>query len=508
MADAARGRAGAAPERRLPLAVLAGLVLTASMLLPMSHALVNDRHEEARAFFYWAILLGAGFGLLGLATARRAELEVRGQLVSLVVAFALLPLAAALPVMELRPEAGLGPLWVEMIAAATTTGGSLFADVEFTRTIHLWRALVAWQGGLLVWIAAAAILAPLSLGGFEVLAPGGARLRVGRDGSGEVDARARVGRAVRTLGPIYVGLTLSLWLLLSLIGTDPTVAAIHAMSTLSTSGITGGVAIASGGLLAEFAVAAFLIFAVTRRAFATDLHRRRIRGMAEDREARLAFVVVLATALILFARHWLGSYEVSGMGTLRAAAGALWGAAFTALSFLTTAGFVSAEWSLARGWSGLESPAVLLMGLALFGGGVATTAGGVKLLRIYALYAHGRREMDLLVHPSAAGGHGAGARRLSRAGIEAAWIFFMLFALSLAGAVMAFTATGVSFEAAAVLAVAALATCGPLVDAAGIAAARLGDLPAAAQGVFAVAMVLGRLEALALIALFNPAFWR
>jgi Trk-type K+ transport system membrane component len=42
---------------------------------------------------------------------------------------------------------------------------------------------------------------------------------------------------------------------------------------------------------------------------------------------------------------------------------------------------------------------LLLMGLALMGGGVATTAGGVKLLRVYALYKHGAREMERLVHP-------------------------------------------------------------------------------------------------------------
>ena len=33
------------------------------------------------------------------------------------------------------------------------------------------------------------------------------------------------------------------------------------------------------------------------------------------------------------------------------------------------------------------------------GGGIATTAGGVKLLRLYALYRHGLREMDKLDPP-------------------------------------------------------------------------------------------------------------
>ena len=67
---------------------------------------------------------------------------------------------------------------------------------------------------------------------------------------------------------------------------------------------------------------------------------------------------------------------------------------FTVLSFLTTTGFVSSEWEAAQGWSGLATPGVILMGLALMGGGVATTAGGVKLLRVFTLYLNGLREMQ------------------------------------------------------------------------------------------------------------------
>ena len=46
------------------------------------------------------------------------------------------------------------------------------------------------------------------------------------------------------------------------------------------------------------------------------------------------------------------------------------------------------------------------LGLALIGGGVATTAGGVKLLRVYALFRHGERELERLIHPNSVGGDG------------------------------------------------------------------------------------------------------
>ena len=73
-----------------------------------------------------------------------------------------------------------------------------------------------------------------------------------------------------------------------------------------------------------------------------------------------------------------------------------------------------------------------MLGLAMFGGGVATTAGGVKLLRVFALFKHGQREMERLVQPSSIGGAGQLARRFRRQGAFIAWIFFMLFAISIA----------------------------------------------------------------------------
>ena len=148
------------------------------------------------------------------------------------------------------------------------------------------------------------------------------------------------------------------------------------------------------------------------------------------------------------------------------------------------------------------------MGLALIGGGVATTAGGVKLLRVYALYLNGLREMQRLVHPSSVGRASSQSRRIRSKGAYVAWIFFMLFALSMTFVTLVLTFTGVGFEEAMVLAVAALSTTGPLVHAAAETPIMLGQLSPAAKLTLCGAMVVGRLETLAIIAMFNPALWR
>jgi trk system potassium uptake protein len=68
--------------------------------------------------------------------------------------------------------------------------------------------------------------------------------------------------------------------------------------------------------------------------------------------------------------------------------------------------------------------------------------------------------------------------------------------------------TGVQFETAMVLAVAAISTTGPLAQVAAENPISYAGIPESGQMVLMVAMVLGRLETLALIALFNVDFWR
>jgi trk system potassium uptake protein TrkH len=186
-----------------------------------------------------------------------------------------------------------------------------------------------------------------------------------------------------------------------------------------------------------------------------------------------------------------------------------WGALFTVTSFLTTTGFESQFWEETRAWSGFGAAGVMLLGLAVFGGGVATTAGGVKLLRCYALSQHGIREMEKLVQPHSIGAPGRLGREFRRQGAYAAWVFFMLFALSIAVVMVALSLTsGLDFEETMILTVASLSTTGPLVESAGAAPIDLAVLSDPARIILCLAMVVGRLEAIAIIALLNPEFWR
>ena len=497
----------------IPLFLQLTLLASLSMYVPAVHALNWNNHHEARVFFY-AGSLGLFVSILIVITLSSGRTRRRGglgNLAAVVAAYFLLPLLLAVPFYEAVQTTSFLNSYFEMVSAFTTTGAPLFEPGRLSGTMHLWRAQVGWLGGLFVWITAAAVLAPLALGGFEVTAsaePG--RGDVPLDRYVPANDSRRLIRGLAGLAPLYVGLTAVLAICLIIIGDTPLVAVIHAMATLSTSGIsaTGGLEGSASGLRGEFVIFLFLFFGLSRLTFSTDTITTGRHGLHNDPEFRMGMMIVVGVTFLLFARHWVSSFEIAQEENIVLALRGIWGSFFTVMSFLTTTGFESADWEASRGWSGLGAPGLILLGLALIGGGVATTAGGVKLLRVYALYLNGLREMQRLVHPSSVGRASSQSRRIRSKGAYVAWIFFMLFALSMTFVTLVLTFTGVGFEEAMVLAVAALSTTGPLVHAAAETPIMLGQLSSAAKLTLCGAMVVGRLETLAIIALFNPALWR
>lgn len=535
---------------RLPVLVIAGLVLALAMLIPAAHAEAVGERRLALIF------AGSGAGLLvlwlmlGIATAAAPEAPLsRGVLVTLLGVFAALPLPAALPFAAAMPDTGLFNAWWEMLSCLTTTGASLYAAELVAPTLHLWRGILGWLGGLFILTAAIALMAPMRVGGFEIMDRstgsderfdriGGtaeAEIRPGRDEHMNDPAR-RLIRWGLAIAPVYAGLTVALWAGLVVTGQGALGALLRAMGTLSTSGIgmDARPVGSTGGIAAEALVALFLLAALSRRAWPGGDELRTTARLRHDPELRVAAGLVALVTLTLVLRPFLGAFLAEFQpvlapepaapdvgGGLARAAGAAWGSLFTALSFLTTTGWTSIQWEGARAWAGLTAPGLMLAGLAIMGGGVATTAGGVKLLRVFALALHARRELDKIVHPASVAGGGPVIRRLRGPGAYLAFIFFMVFAMSIMATIALVSLRAVTLETATILSVAALTNTGPLAEAiplipvyegsVGIAGSPWqgwAGLAPATKAVLAAAMVAGRLEMLAILALLTPGAWR
>jgi trk system potassium uptake protein TrkH len=284
---------------------------------------------------------------------------------------------------------------------------------------------------------------------------------------------------------------------------------VQAAGVMATCGLTMGEGGFRGGMTVELLALIFMVFAATRHSFGRGgllIRAQRFRG---DPELDLAaFTIAVAAGWVLLrglseaALGLIGARFLTGLE-------AVWAAVFTTASFLSTTGYVSDFWQVSHDRVGLDPPGMLLMALAAMGGGVASTAGGVKLLRSFALFQHGMAEMHQLGHPSAVSARGEGPRRVGFAGAMLAWLFLMLFLLAIGVTALALSLGGAALDTSLAAAIAANTNTGAVYAAtSGADAPSLAGFSATDRLVLCAAMILGRVEVLAVVALANPAYWR
>jgi trk system potassium uptake protein TrkH len=509
---------------RLPIFALMLGVIAVAMLGPAGFAAVMEDWRSARNFLYGALFCGVTAGIVALAIGRAARNgTARREIAVLIMCWIGLPVFAAIPLGLITPALGLWGALFEMSAAFTTTGGTAYGRLmDVPDAVHLWRGTVAWLGGFLTLTSAYVVLSPHQMGGFEIeaatwrISPAAQRDRGQRGAQGlagltPAPVESRIARAVRAIAPLYLMLTLILAFALGTAGQSGLASVVHAMAILSTSGISPGPDgfATARNLPAEACAALFMALAATRMVYtgAAGFSGRR-RLPHRDPELQLMAALVALVTLTLFLRHWIGALTITRSADLANPLEALWGMVFTVLSFLTTTGFRSAAWEGARDWSGLANPGLLLLALAAIGGGAATTAGGIKLIRAYALIRHGVREMERIAQPNAVLGIGRQTRSLLREGPVIVWTFVMLFIFAILGSVLCLTLAGLTFQTALVASIAALSNTGPafsMVNGEGMTFASLTPLQ---RMILIVPMILGRVETLALVALFNPDAWQ
>ncbi|WP_317616368.1 hypothetical protein [Paracoccus mutanolyticus] len=229
---------------RLPLLVILAGFAALAMLVPGLYAHALEQHGIGADFLGCAGLFLILAGIVALATADRPDQSrPRSVLLTMLGAMTVLPAMMAVPFVLSLPDTGFFNAWWEMISCLTTTGASLYAAELLPAPLHLWRALVGWLGGLFILVAAVALLAPLRVGGFEIMSsPYGRRehfQRLPRSAdmsplvthlsapAFQTELIDPVSRAVRSFWqvfPIYAGLTLAMWVLLLMLGESGLVA--------------------------------------------------------------------------------------------------------------------------------------------------------------------------------------------------------------------------------------------------------------------------------------------
>ena len=488
--------------KRLPLVISLLGLLVLSMLVPAAHGLIFGEAYQGRTFLYAVLLELFVLTFIWLAVKNNKKSSKRhADLWSLLVFFIVFPMALAIPFQEVLVTGRIIDAYLDLVSVITTTGLKIFPDSSLTETLIVWRVCLGWFCGFLMWVFAWSIFAPLSLGGFELLEKKDnkkANVQNVFVDRGSLPSEKFWTETVR-LAPIYISITIVSTLALLISTRDPGFAVLRAMSTIATFGIDlpGE---GARGYGAELTLFFTMMFALSRSTFSGSFFRKKYFEFFFDREFRLGLAIVVCSTVLIFSFSL--AREFAPLQTARL----VWGAFFTSISFLSTTGLVS-EFLPLEFTTFIEAN-LILSALAMFGGGVATTAGGIKLLRIYILGKHCRLEVHHLLSPAQVITRQNDRKLKNYHNAMLACVFFMVFILSFALITLGLALTGSTINEAVALTLATITNTGPIVEQINTSSESIIDFEFLAKIILVGSMVLGRLEVLALLALLNPDIYR
>jgi len=438
----------------------------------------------------------AGTALIGLAGYKASrigrDLSVREGYA--VVAFAWLAIGVAGAVPYLVSGVVDSPVHAlfESISGFTTTGATVFGDIEaLPHGILFWRSFTQWIGGMGIIVLGIAILPFLGVGGMQLF-------RAEVPGPTPERLQPRIAQTAKLLWFVYAGITGTQAVLYLLGGLPLFEAVTHALSTMSTGGFSPRAAsiAAYDSAYIQYVTIVFMFlagvnFALHYRAFTS-------RGRVYLRDAELKFftALVLTTSVLITAIVLLSDAGV-GLGVERVIRDSL----FQVVSIGTTTGFITADYEL---WP--LSAQLLLLGLMFVGGMSGSTAGGAKTLRVHILFRHVVSEFKKSVHPRAVVVTRVGEKTVKEDALLNVLAFLLLFILLYAAGVGAMALLGHDLATAVGASAAAIGNIGPGLGDVG-AVDHYGWMGPASHLVLMFLMLVGRLEIFTILLLFHPDLW-
>jgi trk system potassium uptake protein TrkH len=214
-------------------------------------------------------------------------------------------------------------------------------------------------------------------------------------------------------------------------------------------------------------------------------------------ELRLYLAIVGVAAILMTIGTWGG-----------AVAEVIRNAVFTATSIITTTGYATTDF-------GLWGPAlqIMIVGLMFIGGMAGSTAGSVKVYRLEVLYEASRADVRRLIHPRAVYVTRVGRDPVPEPIIEAIQTFFLLYMFAfmtgtfLLGVIGSFGDPQLDPVTTVSAVASSLGNIGPGLGLVGPTETYL-VVPALGKWLLAALMIVGRLEILPILILFNRELWR
>jgi trk system potassium uptake protein TrkH len=400
-----------------------------------------------------------------------------------------LPIFGAIPFVLGATDARFVDAFFEAMSGLTTTGSTVFTRLETLPVgLNLWRGMLQWFGGIGIIVVAMVFLPELRVGGMQIFRS------EAFDTMGKILPRAT--EIAARISVIYVALTVVCAISYAALGMPGFDAVIHAFTTVSTGGFSSSDASfgAYQGHL-EYVAAVFMILASLPFVRYIQLVAGTARPILVDSQIRayLGTILLLTIVLTLYRvvandDHWEHGFR-EGI--------------FNVTSIISGTGYASVDYQL---WGPV--PVVMFFFIGLIGGCAGSTSCSIKVFRYQLLFASISTQVRRLYAPHGVFEPRYDGRPVSEDILSSVMAFFALFFVTLLVTSVLLALTGLDVITSVSGAATALGNIGPGLGPEIGPAGNFAGLNDTAKWILSAAMLIGRLELMAVFVLFTATFWR
>lgn len=376
----------------------------------------------------------------------------------------------------------------ETASGFSTTGASILTDVEvLPKSLLFWRSFTHWIGGMGVLVFLVAIL-PLS-GGSNVYL-----IKAESPGPSVSKLVPRVKEGAKILYTIYFALTV-IELIFLLIGGLDVFSAITL--TFGTAG-TGGFAILNSGI-ASYSPYVQNVITIFMIIFGVDfsiyylLILRKFKSVLKSDEFK-AYIGIIAVAITVITINCLPVF------------GNLWDtirhSAFQVASIITTTGYATTDFDL---WPSLSKTVLVI--LMFIGGCAGSTAGGMKVSRIFILFKSIIKEIKIMKHPRTVFKTTMNGRIVEHETIRGVNVYVAAYFLIFVIALLIISIDNLDFTTNFTAVATTINNIGPGLNLVG-PTGNFSVYSGLSKVVLSIAMLIGRLEIFPMLMIFVPTTWK
>lgn len=379
----------------------------------------------------------------------------------------------------------------ETVSAATTTGASIFKDIDhLPHGILLWRSMLQWIGGIGIILFTVAVLPMLNHRGGMIL------LSTEVSGIGQYKLSPRINHTALKLWLCYFIFTVILCMLLYAGSMNFFDAVCHSLSTMATGGFsTHNQSIGYyhsayiDYIITLFTFIGGINFAIIYRTVMSD-HKLLFRSEQVRWYTTLIIVITIIFTIGLAFQGTYGTIEQCFRNAL-----------FQVCSVITSTGFSTCN---TLEWGPFYSLIFLL--LMFFGACAGSTSGGAKIDRMVILTKNARNEFHRVLYPNVIRPVIYNEKALSHETVSKILAFTIMYVIVWITGAVILAMQGASMGEAVYGSLSALSNMGIGIgsDAGGF----YSDISFHAKWTLMALMVIGRLEVFTAIIIFTPLFWK